>query len=59
MVIKMIAHAKGGYARASLSEIDILTAFYFQVLKISPQKAADPLPGIVLSPPRDSIVHCP
>ncbi|MDR1174070.1 MAG: transketolase [Treponema sp.] len=42
MVIKMIAGARGGHAGASLSEIDILTALYFRVLNISPQRAADP-----------------
>jgi transketolase len=42
MVIKMICGAGGGHAGASLSEIDILTALYFRVLAISPQRAADP-----------------
>ena len=43
MVVSMITHAKGGHIGASLSEIDILTALYFQILKLSPQKLENPL----------------
>ena len=43
MVVKMITHAKGGHIAASLSEIDILTTLYFQILKLSPQDLNNPL----------------
>jgi len=43
MVVKMITHAKGGHIGASLSEIDILTALYFQILKLNSQDLYNPL----------------
>jgi transketolase len=43
MVVKMIAHAGGGHIGASLSEVDILTALYFRVMRLFPGEPDNPL----------------
>lgn len=36
-ILKMIHHAKNGHVGGSLSEIDILVALYFKIMKIDPE----------------------
>jgi len=42
-IVKMITRAKGGHLGASLSEADILTALFCNVMNFSPENAKDPL----------------
>jgi len=42
LVLEMVSHAKGGHVGASLSEIDILSVLYFNIMKISPLTLSDP-----------------
>ena len=36
-ILKMIHHAQNGHVGGSLSEIDILVALYFKIMKIDPE----------------------
>lgn len=42
MVLEMITHARGGHIGASFSELEILTALYFHIMKINPAAPDDP-----------------